>query len=101
MPSSKSPRPRPGVADYFTMAGTETRIEYPDVDLSSGGALVLPDVTDNNDKFHQLALGAGKDSNIYVVNRDNHGKFTSNTDNIYQETRRRFAQRHLGDAGLL
>ena len=36
--------------------------------------------------MHHLAVGAGKDSNIYVVNRDNMGKFNPNNDSaIYQE----------------
>ena len=33
-----------------------------------------------------MAIGAGKDQNIYIVNRDNMGKFNPNNDNaIYQE----------------
>jgi len=32
-----------------------------------------------------LAVGAGKDSNLYVVNRDAMGKFSPNGNNIYQE----------------
>jgi hypothetical protein len=32
-----------------------------------------------------LAVGAGKDSNLYVVNRDSMGKFSTNNNNIYQE----------------
>jgi hypothetical protein len=51
-----------------------------------GGAIVLPDLMDNNHMVHHLAVGAGKDSNIYVVNRDNMGKFNPNNDSaIYQE----------------
>ena len=57
-----------------------------DEDLGSGGAIVLPDLKDNNGQTHHLAVGAGKDTNIYVVNRDNMGKFNPNNDNaIYQE----------------
>ncbi len=41
-----------------------------DVDLGSGGAMLLPDVTDSGGTVRHLAVGAGKDSNIYVVNRD-------------------------------
>ena len=41
---------------------------------------------DNNGQIHQLAVGAGKDGNIYVVNRNNLGKFNPNDDSaIYQE----------------
>lgn len=56
-----------------------------DEDLGSGGALVLPDLVDAGGTTHHLALGAGKTSTIYVVNRDAMGKFDSNADHIYQE----------------
>jgi len=73
------------VADYFTMDNTSSESNG-DVDLGSGGALVLPDMTDANGQVRHLAIGAGKDSNIYLVNRDNMGKFNSHNDNaIYQE----------------
>jgi hypothetical protein len=73
------------VADYFNMHNTVQESDD-DEDLGSGGAMVLPDVMDNNGQVHHLAVGAGKDSNIYVVNRDNMGKFNPNNDSaIYQE----------------
>ena len=73
------------VADYFNMHNT-VQESNADEDLGSGGAIVLPDLMDNNGQVHHLAVGAGKDSNIYVVNRDNMGKFNPNNDNaIYQE----------------
>ena len=73
------------VADYFNMHNTVNESNA-DEDLGSGGAIVLPDLTDNNGQVHHLAVGAGKDSNIYVVNRDNMGKFNPNNDSaIYQE----------------
>lgn len=73
------------VADYFTMYNT-TDESNGDVDLGSGGALVLPDMTDASGNVQQLAIGAGKDSNIYLVNRNNMGKFNPNDDSaIYQE----------------
>ncbi len=73
------------VADYFNMSNTVQESSR-DEDLGSGGAIVLPDLTDNNGQVHHLAVGAGKDSNIYVVNRDNLGKFNPNNDSaIYQE----------------
>jgi hypothetical protein len=34
---------------------------------------------------HHLAVGAGKDTNIYVVNRDSMGKFSPAGGNAYQE----------------
>jgi hypothetical protein len=73
------------VADYFTMYNT-TDESNGDVDLGSGGALVLPDMTDTNGQVRHLAIGAGKDSNIYLVDRDNMGKFNPQNDTaIYQE----------------
>jgi hypothetical protein len=74
-----------GVADYFETSNTVSESEG-DEDLGSGGALLLPDVTDNSGAVHHLAVGAGKDGNIYVVNRDNLGKFNVQNDSaIYQE----------------
>ncbi len=73
------------VSDYFTMYNT-TGESNGDVDLGSGGALVLPDMTDANGVVQHLAIGAGKDGNIYLVNRDNMGKFNPENDSaIYQE----------------
>jgi hypothetical protein len=78
-----------GVSDYFTMhnacCGT-TSESYNDTDLGSGGAMLLPDLMDSGNNVHHLAVGAGKDGNLYVVNRDNMGKFNANNDSaIYQE----------------
>jgi Immunoglobulin domain len=73
------------VADYFTMHNTAAE-SGADADLGSGGAMVLPDMTDASGNTLHLAVGAGKDGIIYVVNRDSMGKFNSNNDNaIYQE----------------
>jgi hypothetical protein len=72
------------VVDYFNMYNT-VQESNADEDLGSGGSMVLPDLTDNNGQVHHLAVGAGKDTNIYVVNRDNMGKFNpSNNSNVYQ-----------------
>jgi hypothetical protein len=72
------------VADYFEMfnQGAENGS---DEDLGSGGALLLPDFTDSAGQTRHLAVGAGKDSNIYVVDRDAMGKFSPSKNNIYQE----------------
>ena len=80
-----STSPKLAVADYFNMYNTMQESDV-DEDLGSGGAMVLPDVYDINSKVHHLAVGAGKDFNIYVVDRDNMGKFNPLNDNaIYQE----------------
>ena len=71
-------------ADYFAVHNTVAE-SAADEDLGSGGAILLPDLSDASGQVHHLAVGAGKDSNIYVVNRDSMGKFNPGTDNIYQE----------------
>lgn len=73
------------VADYFEDLNTVNESNN-DEDLGSGGVLVLPDLKDASGRAHALAVGAGKNSNIYVVDRNNMGKFNPNNDNaIYQE----------------
>src|SRR5208282_1038545 len=67
------------VADYFEM-DNEASENSSDTDLGSGGTIVLPDLSDGAGHTLHLAVGAGKDSNLYVVNRDSMGKFsTSNS----------------------
>jgi hypothetical protein len=70
--------------DYFTPLNTVAESNA-DTDFGSGGPLLLPDVVDSNGQTRHLAVGAGKDSIIYVVDRDNMGKFNSSKDNIYQQ----------------
>ncbi len=72
------------VADYFEM-DNEASENATDADLGSGGALLLPDLSDGAGHTLHLAVGAGKDTNLYVANRDSMGKFTSNNSGIYQE----------------
>jgi hypothetical protein len=72
------------VADYFEMSN-QSNENSTDEDLGSGGALVMPDLTDTGGAVHHLAIGAGKDTNIYVVNRDSMGKFSPAGNNAYQE----------------
>jgi len=73
------------VADYFTMFNTDAESNA-DEDLGSGGEMLLPDVQDTQANTWHLAVGAGKDGHIYVVNRDLMGKFnTSNDSAIHQE----------------
>ena len=72
------------VADYFEM-DNEASENGSDTDLGSGGGMVLPDLSDGAGNTMHLAVGAGKDSNLYVVNRDSMGKFSSSNNNVYQE----------------
>jgi PQQ-like domain len=72
------------VADYFTMSN-EVAESNSDQDLGSGGELILPDLTDSTNTVRHLVVGAGKDGNIYVVNRDSMGKFNASSNNIWQQ----------------
>ena len=71
------------VADYFQMHN-QAQENGGDVDLGSGGTLLVS-AKDSAGKAWQLAVGAGKDSNLYVVDRTNMGKFNSSSNNIYQQ----------------
>src|SRR6266853_2323720 len=70
--------------DYFTPLNTVAESSV-DQDLGSGGPLLLPDVTDASGKTRHLAVGSGKDAIIFVLDRDNMGKFSSTQNNIYQQ----------------
>lgn len=72
------------VADYFAMFN-EVAESAADTDLGSGGEMLLPDLMDSSGNIKHLAVGAGKDSNIYVVDRDNMGKFNATQNLVWQE----------------
>jgi hypothetical protein len=71
------------VADYFNMYNT-TMESNADTDLGSGGAMVF-DTRDSQNQLRNLALGAGKDGHIYVVDRNNMGKFNPVGNMNYQD----------------
>lgn len=72
------------VADYFAMFNTTIQSSK-DRDFGSGGVLLLPQQTDSHGTTRNLAVGAGKDGNIYVVDQTNMGKFNSTSNKIYQQ----------------
>ena len=72
------------VADYFNMSNTSSE-SGSDTDLGSGGSMVLPDQNYGTANTLNLAVGAGKDGNLYVVNRNSMGKWNANSNNVYQE----------------
>ena len=76
------------VVDYFEMYNGPTE-SGEDLDLGAGGPLLLPDQTDAGGTVHQLIVGAGKDTNIYLADRNNLGKFNPANNpadsNIYQQ----------------
>ena len=67
--------------DYFTMSNTVSESNS-DTDLGSGGLLLIPPAATGS---VSLAVGAGKDGHLYVVDTNNMGKFSSGGDVIYQE----------------
>jgi PQQ-like domain len=76
---------RLSVADYFTMFDVEAE-NAADADLGAGGPVVLPEMKDTSGKTRRLVVGAGKDRNIYLLDRDAMGKFSpQGNQNIYQE----------------
>ncbi|SAL44993.1 PQQ enzyme repeat protein [Caballeronia peredens] len=79
-----SPTPTLHVADYFEPSDTVQQSSA-DLDLGSGGVLVLPDLVDINGVVRHLAVGGGKTRALFIVNRDSMGNFDSNGDHIYQE----------------
>ena len=76
------------VTDYFTSWNTTAQTNA-DTDLGSGSPLLIPDQVDGAGTTRHLMLAAGKDMNLYLLDRDNMGKYNGNagtsTDAIYQE----------------
>jgi hypothetical protein len=72
------------VADYFEMDNGVQESDS-DTDLGSGGAILLSPIKDASGVTWELAVGAGKDGNLYLVNRNSMGKFNPTSNNIYQE----------------
>jgi hypothetical protein len=72
------------VADYFEMENGEQESDG-DVDLGSGGALLVPALKDSSGTTWNLAVGAGKDNSLYLVNRNSMGRFNAKGNKIYQE----------------
>lgn len=71
--------------DYWTMFNTGSE-SGGDVDLGSGGLMLLPDQVDAAGNTRHLAVAAGKDQNLYVLDRDQMGHFDAAGDTtIYQE----------------
>ena len=79
------------VADYFAMYDTLEQSAI-DNDLGAGGVLLLPPQTNSQGVTFNLAVGAGKDGNIYIANESKMGKFNpKNNNGVYQEVTAAFA----------
>lgn len=72
------------VADYFATFDTVSASNA-DTDLGSGGAMVFPDLVDGAGRTRHLAVGAGKDGHLYVVDRDAMGKWNASANLNYQD----------------
>jgi hypothetical protein len=70
------------VMDSFTPFNAST-LASTDADLGSGGPLLFPDQSGTT--HPHLLIGCGKEGRIYLVDRDNMGKFNSTADQIVQE----------------
>ena len=70
------------VLDYFSPQNNHA-LDGADRDLGSGGPIVLPDALGNVAHPH-LLIGSGKEGKIYLIDRDNMGKFAV-TDNVVEE----------------
>ncbi len=64
------------VADYFTPFNWQ-QLDAQDADLGSGGVMMLPDSVGSAAHPH-LMIETGKQGHIYLIDRDNMGKFTPN-----------------------
>jgi fibronectin type 3 domain-containing protein len=70
------------VVDFFTPFN-EQQLDGADTDLGSGGPVVLPDSVGSVAHPH-LLVGGGKEGKIYLIDRENMGKFNAATDNVVQ-----------------
>ena len=72
------------IADYFTPANQDY-LSGNDIDVSSGGPLLLPDSSGTTAHPH-LLVGAGKEGTIYLLDQDHLGGFNAAGDSqIVQE----------------
>jgi hypothetical protein len=68
------------VLDYFSPS-IQTSLDTSNLDLGSGGGLLLPDQSGAHP--HEM-VSAGKNGTVYLVDRDNMGHYHSSSDQIVQ-----------------
>jgi len=68
------------VSDYFIPFNTNA-LDGADSDFGSGGPIILPDSAGIPGHPHLLIAG-GKEGKLYLVDRDNMGRFDANNDNV-------------------
>ena len=76
------------VADYFA-PNDQASLQTGDKDLGAGGAAILVDQPTG--PVQHLVIGGGKEGILYLLNRDNLGKFTSTNSGAIQQV-------NVGDA---
>ena len=76
------------LADYFTPFD-QAYLSAKDVDLGSGGVMLLPD---QPGPYPHVLIGGGKEGKLYLVNRDNMGQYQAGSDS-------QIVQSLLGGAG--
>jgi len=69
------------VADYFTPLD-QASLDANDTDFGSGAATILVDQPAG--PVAHLVIGGGKQGNLFLLNRDKMGKFSSSTNNVVQ-----------------
>ena len=69
------------VSDYFTPLD-EASLDANDTDFGSGAATILIDQP--LAPIPRLIIGGGKEGNLFLLNRDNLGKFSSTTNNVVE-----------------
>ena len=84
------------VQDYFT-PHDQANMNANDLDLSSGGVLLLPDQTGANP---HLLISAGKTAAIYLINRDNMGHYHTNNDSQIVQVVSNAIPGGTGDTGV-
>jgi hypothetical protein len=72
------------VTDFFVPYNFQD-LNDQDLDIGSGGVVVLPDSMGFDDHPH-LLLGGSKEGRIYLLDRDNLGRYDSTGDNVPVET---------------
>ncbi len=70
--------------DFFGLSNAVS-LNNQDLSLASSNSLLFPNVVDSVGRTRHLASAAGKDGNLYIVDRDNMGGWNANANNVYQQ----------------
>ena len=75
------------IVDYFALSDGVSLSEQ-DLDLGSAGGLLLPQLTDVDDKAVNLYVSGGKDGKVYIVDQTRLGGFDPARNHNYQQISR-------------